>query len=119
MTKPGKTFKGRGAGFNPANRFEKIEFELAEEEIGSVEKPRTEFYRDSSRTILTYNDSPDTGFEVGINPYRGCEHGCVYCYARPSHEFLGLSSGLDFETQVFVKENAPELLRKELGRKNL
>ena len=118
MTKPGKNFKGRGAGFNPANRFEKIEFELAEEEIGSVEKPRTEFYRDSSRTILTYNDSPDTGFEVGINPYRGCEHGCVYCYARPSHEFLGLSAGLDFETQIFVKENAPELLRKELGRKN-
>ena len=117
MTKPGKNFKGRGAGFNPANRFEKIEFELAEEEIGSVEKPRTEFYRDSSRTILTYNDSPDTGFEVGINPYRGCEHGCVYCYARPSHEFLGLSAGLDFETQIFVKENAPELLRKELGKK--
>ena len=117
MRKPGKTLKGRGAGFNPANRFEKIEFEIAEEEIGSVEKPKTEFYRDSSRTILTYNDSPDTGFEVGINPYRGCEHGCVYCYARPSHEFLGLSAGLDFETRIFVKENAPELLRKELGRK--
>lgn len=117
MTKPWKNFKGRGAVSKPVNRFEKIELEISEEEIGNVEKPRTEFYKDSSRTILTYNDSPDTGFEVGINPYRGCEHGCVYCYARPTHEFLGLSAGLDFETQIFVKEKAPELLRKELAKK--
>jgi len=117
MTKPGKVFKGRGAGFNPLNRFEKIEFEIAEEEIGNLEKPKTQFYKDISKSILTYNDSPDTGFEVGINPYRGCEHGCIYCYARPTHEFLGLSAGIDFETQIFVKENAPELLRKELGQK--
>ncbi len=117
MTKSGKVFKGRGAGFNPLNRFEKIEFEIAEEEIGNLEKPKTQFYKDISKSILTYNDSPDTGFEVGINPYRGCEHGCIYCYARPTHEFLGLSAGIDFETQIFVKENAPELLRKELGKK--
>lgn len=118
MTKPGKVFKGRGAGFNPLNRFEEIAFEIAEEEISNLEKPRTHFYKDNPKSILTYNDSPDTGFEVGINPYRGCEHGCIYCYARPTHEFLGLSAGLDFETQIFVKENAPNLLRKELGKKN-
>ncbi len=117
MTKSGKILKGRGAGFNPLNRFQKIDFEIAEEEIGSLENPKTEFYRDTSKTILTYNDSPDTGFEVGINPYRGCEHGCIYCYARPTHEFLGLSAGIDFETQIFIKENAPELLRKELSKK--
>jgi len=117
MTKPGKVFKGRGAGFNPLNRFEKIEFEIADEEIGNLEKPKTQFYKDISKSILTYNDSPDTGFDVGINPYRGCEHGCIYCYARPTHEFLGLSAGIDFETQIFVKENAPELLRKELSQK--
>ena len=117
MTKPGKRFKGRGAGFNPLNRFEKIEFEIAEEEIGNQKKPKTVFYKDTSKSILTFNDSPDTGFEFGINPYRGCEHGCIYCYARPSHEFLGLSAGIDFETQIFVKDNAPELLRNELGKK--
>jgi len=117
MNKTGKNFKGRGTGFNPLNRFEKIGFEFDEEEISNLEKPKTEFYRDSPKTILTYNESPDTGFEVGINPYRGCEHGCIYCYARPTHEFLGLSAGLDFETQIFVKENAPILLRKELSQK--
>jgi DNA repair photolyase len=64
---------------------------------------------------LAYNDSPDVGFEVSINPYRGCEHGCVYCFARPTHEYLGLSAGLDFETKIFVKDDAPALLRKELS----
>ncbi|NIS37664.1 radical SAM protein, partial [Candidatus Saccharibacteria bacterium] len=67
----------------------------------------TEFYKDTSQSIITYNDSPDVGFDAGINPYRGCEHGCAYCYARPTHEYLGLSSGLDFESKIFVKENAP------------
>ena len=76
--------------------------------------PRTQFFRDTSRSILAYNDSPDVGFSASINPYRGCEHGCVYCYARPTHEYFGLSAGLDFESMIFVKEEAPELLRAEL-----
>ena len=117
MKKSLKVFKGRGAGYNPVNRFEKIDYEVDEEEIGNLKKPKTIFYRDNTKTILAYNDSPDTGFDVGINPYRGCEHGCIYCYARPTHEFYGLSAGLDFETQIFVKQNAPELLRKELSAK--
>jgi DNA repair photolyase len=77
--------------------------------------PRTHFYRDCSQTLITYNDSPDVAFEASINPYRGCEHGCAYCFARISHEFLGFSAGLDFESKIMVKENAPELLRKELS----
>lgn len=107
--------KGRGSGENPANRFEQIEFEPSEDEIREGISPKTLFYKDTAKSIITYNDSPDVGFNAGINPYRGCEHGCIYCYARPSHEFLGLSLGLDFETNIFVKEDAPELLRKELG----
>ena len=75
---------------------------------------KTQFLKDASRSLITYNDSPDVGFEASINPYRGCEHGCIYCYARPYHEYLGFSSGLDFETKILVKEDAPELLRKEL-----
>jgi len=77
--------------------------------------PRTQFLRDKSQTIIAYNDSPDIGFEASVNPYRGCEHGCIYCYARPFHEYLGFSSGLDFETKIMVKENASQLLRKELA----
>ncbi len=101
---------------NPANRFELIHYER--DEILSLEEapsPATRFYRDHARSILTRNDSPDVGFEVSINPYRGCEHGCVYCYARPTHEYLGFSAGLDFETKILVKEDAPALLRKELS----
>ncbi len=107
--------KGRGAAENPANRFEKIEYEPSPEEIAEGISPKTVFYKDTTRSIITYNDSPDVGFNSGINPYRGCEHGCVYCYARPTHEFLGLSLGLDFESRIFVKEDAPALLRKELS----
>lgn len=77
--------------------------------------PKTQFLRDGSQSIITYNDSPDIPFDAGINPYRGCEHGCSYCYARISHEFLGFSAGLDFETKIMVKEDAPVLLRKELA----
>ena len=77
--------------------------------------PRTQFIKDASRSIIAYNDSPDVGFDASINPYRGCEHGCIYCYARPTHEYLGFSAGLDFETKILVKEDAPELLRKELS----
>lgn len=115
MSRKIDSIKGRASAENPANRFEKIEFEPSEEEIRQGLSPKTFFYRDASRTIIAYNDSPDVGFNAGINPYRGCEHGCIYCYARPTHEFLGLSLGLDFETKIFVKENAPFLLRKELS----
>ena len=106
----------RGAVNNPANRFEKIHLERDEDWNPEEDPlPRTTFLRDLSQTIIAYNDSPDVGFEASINPYRGCEHGCIYCYARPFHEYLGFSAGLDFETKIMVKENAPELLRKELS----
>ena len=78
--------------------------------------PQTQFFRDASRSIIAHNDSPDVGFEYSINPYRGCEHGCIYCYARPTHEYLSLSSGVDFESKIFVKLDAAKLLRKELAK---
>ncbi|HSB10346.1 MAG TPA: PA0069 family radical SAM protein [Blastocatellia bacterium] len=107
---------GRGAGANPPNRFEKLVY-LRDPDSSDPEEPaaRTQFLKDASRSLITYNDSPDVGFEASINPYRGCEHGCIYCYARPYHEYLGFSSGLDFETKILVKEDAPELLRRELA----
>lgn len=108
--------RGRGAAGNPPNRFETLRLERGEnwdpEEDSS---PKTRFLRDLSQTIITYNDSPDIPFNASINCYRGCEHGCSYCYARPTHEYLGFSAGLDFESKIMVKENAPELLRKELS----
>lgn len=107
--------KGLGSAGNPANRFERIEYIPADVGNEAKDAPKTVFYKDYSRTIISYNDSPDVGFEASINPYRGCEHGCIYCYARPTHEYLGLSAGLDFETKIFVKEDAPELLRRELS----
>jgi len=115
MTNYISKIKGRGSSFNPANRFDKIKFVPDEEFYEDEKRPKTEFYKDTSKTIIAYNKSPDINFEASINPYRGCEHGCVYCYARPNHEYLGLSAGLDFETKIFVKENAPELLKKELS----
>ncbi len=78
----------------------------------------TEYFEDTTRTIITRNDSPDVPFDFSVNPYRGCEHGCIYCYARPYHEYLGLSAGLDFETRIFAKLQAPELLRRELSRRS-
>ncbi len=104
-------FKGRGAPENPAGRFEKIQPGAIEEELPD---PRTVFLKDSSKSILSTNQSPDLGFDQSVNPYRGCEHGCAYCYARPTHEYLGYSAGVDFETKILVKEEAPELLRKAL-----
>jgi DNA repair photolyase len=106
----------RGASENPANRFEKIHLEPdadwnPEEDV----LPRTQFLKDHSQSAITCNDSPDIGFETSVNPYRGCEHGCIYCYARPTHEYLGFSAGLDFESKIMVKEEAPELLRAELS----
>jgi len=106
----------RRATENPSNRFEKIHLE-PDPEWAEEDQPllRTQFLRDHSQTIISYNNSPDVGFEASINPYRGCEHGCIYCYARPTHEYLGFSSGLDFESKIMVKENAPTLLRAELS----
>jgi DNA repair photolyase len=113
---PDKQIKGRGTASNLTNRFEKLSLERLEEFDASEERPlRTEFLKDATSTIITYNNSPDVGFDASINVYRGCEHGCVYCFARPTHEYLGFSSGLDFESRILVKENAPELLLKELG----
>ena len=116
---------GRGTSVNPANRFEPIEVvpdgdaldaELAEH--GEIASPRTRYLRDTTKTILAHNDSPDIGFDYSINPYRGCEHGCVYCYARPGHEYFGLSAGLDFESVIFVKPDAAALLRSALLKKS-
>src|SRR5436190_323573 len=108
--------RGRGAGANPANRFEALHFE-PDQDWNPADDPAlsTRFFRDQSATIINYNDSPDIGFDASLNPYRGCEHGCIYCYARPTHEYLGFSAGLDFESRIMVKENAPELLRRELS----
>ena len=107
---------GRGAVGNPANRFETLHLERDQDwDPEEDPSPRTMFLRDASATIINYNDSPDIGFDASINPYRGCEHGCIYCYARPTHEYLGFSAGLDFESKIMVKENAPDLLRKELA----
>jgi DNA repair photolyase len=115
--------KGRGATFNPKVRFESAELDpfddgwdslaRAREEAG---QPRTEVLRDTSRSVIARNTSPDIPFEQSINPYRGCEHGCVYCYARPSHAYLGLSPGLDFETKIFAKSDVAHLLEREIAR---
>jgi DNA repair photolyase len=109
--------RGRGAADNPPGRFERIEF-VPDPGDPDAPSPKTLFYRDASKSLITTNDSPDVGFEASINPYRGCEHGCSYCYARPYHEYLGFSAGLDFETRIMVKEDAPALLRDELLRKS-
>ena len=114
-----RRIRGRGAAFNTPNRFE----ELSREALppGEYDEPArgvpTRFFTDTSRTILARNDSPDLPFTWSINPYRGCEHGCIYCYARPSHEYLGFSAGVDFETKILVKPDAPRLLARALGAK--
>jgi DNA repair photolyase len=112
---------GRGASWSPANRFEKLHVDLSDLDVadsdpGTEERPRcrTQYFRDGTKSVITRNNSPDVGFETSLNPYRGCEHGCIYCYARPTHEYLGFSAGLDFESKIMVKTNAPELLRAEL-----
>ena len=105
---------GRGAASNPGNRFDRLRYAVSDSDERDDSSPDTVLLKDASRSIIVYNDSPDVGFDASINPYRGCEHGCIYCFARPNHEYLGFSAGLDFETKILVKENAPELLRHEL-----
>ncbi|MEK6406675.1 MAG: PA0069 family radical SAM protein [Acidobacteriota bacterium] len=108
--------RGRGTAENPPNRFERLAYlPIIESPDDADRAVKTQYLKDASRSLITFNDSPDVGFEVSINPYRGCEHGCIYCYARPYHEYLGFSAGLDFETKILVKEDAPELLRAELA----
>src|SRR5436189_4580018 len=114
--------RGRGASWSPANRFEKLHLDLTDIDVVDADifaegQPRraTQYFRDGTKSIITRNSSPDVGFETSLNPYRGCEHGCIYCYARPTHEYLGFSAGLDFESKIIVKTNAPELLRAELA----
>src|SRR5687768_2832942 len=114
-------YKGRGALSQPPGRFDKLtqSFEhdgwYAEE---APEKIETVVSPEPIRSIISRNNSPDIGFSQSINPYRGCEHGCIYCYARPSHAYIGLSPGLDFETKLFFKDNAAQTLEHELGTKN-
>src|SRR3954447_557224 len=115
--------RGRGSQLNPPNRFggpvhvldlEHVEHD--EDYLAGLANPRTEYIPDRSRSIVAENSSPDVGFRYSMNPYRGCSHGCSYCYARQTHEYLGLNAGLDFETKVLVKEDAPELFRAFLSR---
>ena len=106
--------RGRGAASNPAGRFESISYQVSEWDDPEDPAKHTVFLKDETRSIINTNDSPDVGFNASINPYRGCEHGCIYCFARPNHEYLGFSAGLDFETKILVKEDAPQLLRQEL-----
>ena len=114
--------RSRGALGNPDNRYAEWQREAVDDGWGSLDQPvepiRTTLTRDTSRTIITYNDSPDVGFDRSINPYRGCEHGCIYCFARPTHAYLSLSPGLDFETKLFYKPDAATQLRNELDKKS-
>jgi DNA repair photolyase len=117
------SIKGRGSAVQPANPYVAVRVESDFEHVADdleymaqLGRPPTEYYPDESQTVVTENNSPDIGFRYSVNPYRGCSHGCSYCYARPYHEYLGLSAGLDFETKVFVKYRAGELLREFLAR---
>ena len=110
--------RGRGAQSNATGRFEaeaRVAFDDGWQSLEELPPFKTTVALDTARKVITRNDSPDIGFDRSINPYRGCEHGCVYCFARPTHAFLGLSPGLDFESKLFAKPDAPELLEKELA----
>ena len=112
--------KGRGAASNQSGRYERYRREAFDDGWGTIDEAeaplRTEVRPDASRTVITQNESPDIGFDRSINVYRGCEHGCVYCYARPTHAYLGLSPGQDFESRIFAKHDAPAQLERELAR---
>ena len=118
--KPGTAQRGRGAVTNPAGRFERSETVPFDDTWGTIEESAPAFptviQPEDTRRILSSNTSPDVPFNRSINPYKGCEHGCIYCFARPTHAYLGLSPGLDFETRIFSKPRAAELLRRELGK---
>ncbi|MCO5144727.1 MAG: PA0069 family radical SAM protein [Aquamicrobium sp.] len=111
--------RGRGAGVNPSGRYEPTSRHVFDDGWNNLEELpafKTEVQVERPRTIITRNDSPDIGFDRSINPYRGCEHGCIYCFARPTHAYMGLSPGLDFESRLFAKPDAPRLLERELAR---
>src|ERR1700674_2803432 len=114
----GERRRGRGAVTNTGGRYEptaKVPFDDGWQSLEELPPFKTETTIEKPRKILARNDSPDIGFDRSINPYRGCEHGCVYCFARPTHAYLGLSPGLDFESKLFVKPDAPDLLERELS----
>jgi DNA repair photolyase len=117
------SIKSRGAAIQPPNRYLAVhcerdldQVEWDTEYLADLGRPPTQYFPDDSQSIVAKNDSPDVGFRYSVNPYRGCSHGCSYCYARPGHEYLGLSAGLDFETKILVKHRAAELLREFLAR---
>ncbi|MCM2291307.1 PA0069 family radical SAM protein [Allorhizobium sp. BGMRC 0089] len=115
----GERRRGRGAGLNPSGRFEtreRIAFDDGWDSLEDLPAFTTQVQVEKPRSIITRNESPDLPFERSVNPYRGCEHGCIYCYARPSHDYMGLSPGLDFETRLFSKPDAPRLLERELSK---
>ncbi|HWW29073.1 MAG TPA: PA0069 family radical SAM protein [Steroidobacteraceae bacterium] len=114
-----KSFKGRGASSNVAGRFDSLTLEPSDDgwyQDEIIENLTETVLPDRARSVITSNDSPDVGFDVSINPYRGCSHGCVYCFARPTHAYLGLSPGLDFETKLFYKADAVNILQAELAK---
>ena len=121
MSKPSTTPRGRGATSNASGRFESLAREAFDDgwndDDASPTPLRTTVTAEKARTIITRNDSPDIGFDRTINPYRGCEHGCIYCYARPAHAYMGLSPGLDFESRLFFKPDAARLLEGELAKR--
>lgn len=111
--------RGRGAGVNPSGRYEPLSrhgFDDGWQTLDELPAFKTNAQKETARTIISHNDSPDLNFDRSINPYRGCEHGCVYCFARPTHSYMGLSAGLDFETKLFAKPNAAKLLQREISK---
>jgi DNA repair photolyase len=116
MSKFPISVRGRSAASNPANRFESQSYKPDDKEIGLRDSVKTQVIDDHAVSIISRNQSPDIPFDVSLNPYRGCEHGCAYCYARPTHEFLGYSAGLDFESRILVKREAAQLLEAELAK---
>lgn len=117
---PSDTRRGRGSLSRNTGRYEKFAVDPFDDGWGSLDDPappiRTEILKDSAKSVITYNKSPDIFFDRSINPYRGCEHGCVYCFARPTHSWLGLSAGMDFESKIFAKHDAAERLEEELNK---
>ena len=116
-SRPVRASRGRGALSNTAGRFESMHSEAFDDGWDTLDednRPATQLQRDTSKSVLVFNQSPDVPFDRSVNPYRGCEHGCVYCFARPTHAYLGLSPGIDFETRIFTKPAAAKLLEEAL-----